>query len=207
VASAQRVRWRLALWIAVASNAPFLLANWWCVTGLGGWEMPWSDLLLMPFILAILWLPIACVAVFFGRRREEAAICALVVGLFVPTAAFSGAGRMLAFLWAGERAQPIADAVAEYRRQVGTLPQRLEDLVPVYLPSLPTRIPPLRVQQGSGVYDGADPGHAVPWSLVASVSSGVVNFDLFFYEPGENYPNAAPGGSVQRLGRWAYYHE
>jgi hypothetical protein len=192
----------LALWIAVASNAPFLLANWWCVTGLGGWELLWSDLLLMPFILAILWLPIACVALCFGRRREEAAICALVLGLFVPTAALSGAGRMLAFQWAGERAQPIADAVAEYRRQVGTLPQRLEDLVPVYLPSLPTRIPPLRLQAG-GAFDRG----SAPWSLVASVPSGFANFDRFFYEPGENYPSAAPGGSVQRLGRWAYYHE
>jgi hypothetical protein len=46
-----------------------------------------------------------------------------------------------------------------------------------------------------------------PWVLVAPVSSGIINWDLFMYFPLQNYPDHGYGGSVQRIADWAYVHE
>jgi len=46
-----------------------------------------------------------------------------------------------------------------------------------------------------------------PWELRVQCPAGVLNWDLFFYRPGRDYPENAYGGSVTRIGDWAYVHE
>lgn len=45
------------------------------------------------------------------------------------------------------------------------------------------------------------------WELSIPCSRGVLNWDVFFYWPTEKYPKSIYGGSVERMGRWAYVHE
>jgi len=45
------------------------------------------------------------------------------------------------------------------------------------------------------------------WELRVPCPSGGLNWDVFFYWPSKNYPNYIYGGSVERIGDWAYVHE
>lgn len=46
-----------------------------------------------------------------------------------------------------------------------------------------------------------------PWELLVECSSGIMNWDVFFYWPTEKYPEHAYGGSIQKISNWAYVHE
>jgi len=46
-----------------------------------------------------------------------------------------------------------------------------------------------------------------PWELRVQSPTGILNWDMFFYRPGRDYPENAYGGSVTRIGDWAYVHE
>lgn len=58
---------------------------------------------------------------------------------------------------------------------------------------------------------GAPTGREVvresPWELSIACSTGFLNWDVFFYWPSQQYPEHIYGGSVERMGRWAYVHE
>jgi hypothetical protein len=45
------------------------------------------------------------------------------------------------------------------------------------------------------------------WVLMAMVSTGLLNLDQFIYYPNQRYPEYGHGGSIERMGRWAYVHE
>jgi hypothetical protein len=45
------------------------------------------------------------------------------------------------------------------------------------------------------------------WELRVPCSNGMLNWDVFFYWPSEDYPDHAYGGSIERIGKWAYVHE
>ena len=42
------------------------------------------------------------------------------------------------------------------------------------------------------------------WSLNINCSSGIINWDTFFYHSNGQYP---PIASITRVRDWAYYHE
>ena len=46
-----------------------------------------------------------------------------------------------------------------------------------------------------------------PWVLYVFTPSGGINFDQFLYFPLQNYPSHGYGGSLERIGNWAYVHE
>ncbi|MDY7000161.1 MAG: hypothetical protein SVS15_00080 [Thermodesulfobacteriota bacterium] len=46
-----------------------------------------------------------------------------------------------------------------------------------------------------------------PWELRVQCPTGILNWDIFFYRPGRDYPENAYGGPVKRIGDWAYVHE
>jgi len=52
-----------------------------------------------------------------------------------------------------------------------------------------------------------EPVLSAPWELSIPCGLGVLNWDVFFYWPTEDYPKRTHGGSVERIGRWAYVHE
>ena len=46
-----------------------------------------------------------------------------------------------------------------------------------------------------------------PWELRINCSWGLLNWEVFFYWPTQQYPGYIYGGSVERIGNWAYVHE
>jgi hypothetical protein len=58
---------------------------------------------------------------------------------------------------------------------------------------------------------GEPDGHRVllgaTWELQVPCSTGFLNWDVFYYWPGGRYPRSSHGGSIERIGDWAYVHE
>ncbi len=194
------------MWPA-ALYTPMVVWQGWCATGLGGWSTRGIEL----FVLVPLWgllLAIGGGLMAFSRglrslpaggaRAGMVTGCALVLA-FVPCAIVGQRLRMRGFLRAGERAAPLVAAIDSYIADQGRPPESLEELVPRWLRALPERLPPLQL-----VTDTDRNGNR--WLLVASVPSGILNFDEFVYLPNQDYSRGW-GGSFQRLGRWGYLHE
>ena len=111
--------------------------------------------------------------------------------------------RAAGFRMAAQRAEPVVRAVEQYVEDNGAPPDSRTDLVPRYLQSLPSRVPPLELVTGK---DAARYG-GNQWVLRASVPTGIINFDQFVYFPNQQYPRAGFGGWLQRIDAWAYVHE
>ncbi|MFY9345662.1 MAG: hypothetical protein WAT39_24435 [Planctomycetota bacterium] len=197
---------KLLLLLAAAWLIPYgPLVAWHCgpLLGLGGWSMRGSELfLLVPGAGGVAVFGLAPLSV--PARTREWALPALLVSVvlvvgFLPAIAASDRLRMYGFDRAGERGASLVAAIERHVAETGFAPANLASLVPRWLPELPVRLPPLEI-----VVPGR---YGNPWMLRASVPSGMINFDEFVYLPHQDYPEHDRGGSFQRLGRWAYYHE
>ena len=136
-------------------------------------------------------------------RAAATATSAAALGLFTGicfTEVVSAIWRMTAFEWATQRAQPLVQAIARYELENGNPPAHLDALVPQYLDRNPGRIPPLEI-----VVTLDYPPNK--WLLRADAGNGFLNWDELLYLSHENYDEFSWGGSIQRLGTWAYLHE
>ena len=106
-------------------------------------------------------------------------------------------------------ADPLIEALEAYRTDHGRFPNALAELVPTYLRSLPVpRFPfDTRWQYRASV-------RADDYDLYVGVPSDycpvadVMNFgDYFVYRHSGKYERLEYGGVLERIGRWAYYHE
>jgi hypothetical protein len=106
------------------------------------------------------------------------------------------------------RAKPLVAAIHQYERDHHTPPESLRDLVPEYLPAIPTT--------GMGAYPefqyltGANCRHWYldnPWMLSVSTSIGFMNWDRILFFPRQNYPERGFSGTLERVDDWAYVHE
>jgi hypothetical protein len=89
---------------------------------------------------------------------------------------------------------------AERTDRMSMLGDLVATLDPVGQP-LPTTAEQLGPPDGSRVLVDA------AWELRVPCPIGLLNWDVFFYWPSETYPDYAYGGSVERIGGWAYVHE
>lgn len=115
--------------------------------------------------------------------------------------------RTSAFHNLAERSETLVSAIRQYTDHGGSPPKSLEDLVPTYLSQVPETgimaYPDYRYEVG----DAAQRYEGNPWVLRVSTPSGGINFDEFLYFPRRNYPSHGYGGSIERIGEWAYLHE
>lgn len=204
------VRFRVKKLLAsfVLMVAPFLLVNAITVLGLGAWRTAGIELLVLPALMALVVLVVALFVSLSTRYRPQALnIAATSLGIVLAFVVGTIVGRelrMYAFELAATRAAPLVAAVAAYEQRHGVAPQTLEELVPAHLPKLPDRLPPLSLVSGE-VAMREFQGNK--WALVAQVPGGLINWDMFFYLPRQNYPTTGFGGVLQRIGDWAYVHE
>jgi hypothetical protein len=112
--------------------------------------------------------------------------------------------RMHGFELAAERAKPLVVAVEEYVAVRGVPPEELDDLVPDYLSHIPQKLPPIEIVTDERAL--AEYGENT-WALSALVSRAMMNWDRFIYFPDRNYPESGFGGTLERVGDWAYVHE
>ncbi|MBX7166717.1 MAG: hypothetical protein K1X74_10260 [Pirellulales bacterium] len=131
----------------------------------------------------------------------------LVVCTFLPTRVLWPL-RRLGLDAFSRRSQELVTAISTYERVNGRPPAALAELVPKYLPSIPwtgmSRYPDYEYRCDSSTpkeYGGN------PWVLLVETTVGFMNFDQMLYFPKQNYPEYGYGGSLERIGNWAYVHE
>ena len=203
-----RAVWRRAALAVVLFWGPFVAWQGSCITGLLGWSTRGVELLVLVAPLAGLAVVAAGFTVLLSTRLRDRALQVVLIGCvllltFVPAVALGGWLRMSGFAAAGERAAPMVAAIERCIAETGAVPKELGDLVPRWIESLPARLPPLTIVTAD---ERTDLG-ANRWALWADVPRGFINWDVFLYFPDQQYPDRGWGGSLQRLGRWAYVHE
>ncbi len=194
--------------ISLSSFADYAAIASWGTEAFLWWELFFIGI---PMLAIAFVIPVSLIFAFFKRFRRLAFfafVCAL--SFFCGTMIGSKTGskiRMKGFTLLAERSKPLVEAIKKYEREHGTPPESLEALIPKYLPQIPsTRMsayPKYEYVSGEKArhYDGN------PWALYVFTPSGGINFDQFLYFPLQNYPQSGYGGSLERVGEWAYVHE
>ncbi|MBX7244117.1 MAG: hypothetical protein K1X53_01385 [Candidatus Sumerlaeaceae bacterium] len=196
----------------------YLFSCWYNVTRFGSWVLLWWAFL--PMVLAAFGAAVlgaaGLVGLCFRRVRRDCLILMLggavylllAIPTFRPTIRLGNLIRMDGFRSAASRAEPLIAALWHYHGDHQKMPEDLNQLVPSYLPEIPAT--------GLGLYPefkysrlptGAKDDYGNSWTLVIPCTSGGVNFDTFRYHPSGVYPKDGFGGSLERVGDWAYVHE
>ncbi|MCQ4235005.1 hypothetical protein NAV31_15025 [Pseudomonas stutzeri] len=108
--------------------------------------------------------------------------------------------RMKAYELAGDRAAVLVSAIEHYIETTGAPPERLEQLVPAFVETIPAGLPPLEMVTGDAALKGF---YGNQWALLFKAGSGL-NWDRLVYLPRQNYEQVE---SKTLRGRWAYIHE
>ncbi|MCC7292610.1 MAG: hypothetical protein IT449_11175 [Phycisphaerales bacterium] len=187
-----------------------------------------SDLLsvaLLAWIPACVAFPaafVACAAMCSGRARRWAApllaVCLTWVAAFLIVPRWGWSLRREGFARLAERSRPLIEAIEAFEEAEGRPPASLGELVPGYLPNVPTtgmkaypryvyRVAPEAKKPDPVSTPQEDPLKENRWSIWVPCSSGMLDFDAFTYWPLKNYPDTFGGASLERIGDWAYEHE
>ncbi|EPG9352129.1 hypothetical protein IPC29_06565 [Pseudomonas aeruginosa] len=94
----------------------------------------------------------------------------------------------------------MINAIERFIGETGAPPQRLEQLVPTYIFSLPDGVPPFEIVTGE---KAAKSFYQNDWALIFNAGSGL-NWDALVYLPKKNYQDIS---SKTLLGDWVYLHE
>ncbi|WP_439887046.1 hypothetical protein ACSX1C_16545 [Pseudomonas sp. MBLB4123] len=136
-------------------------------------------------------------------RKVNALLPSIILGVLVGGAISLPLGtamRMEGYERAGERAVPLINAIQRCISETGAPPQRLDQLMPTYITSLPEDVPPFEIVTGERA---AKSFYQNDWALVFNAGSGL-NWDALVYLPKKNYQDI---GSKTLLGDWVYLHE
>ncbi|MBI4583357.1 MAG: hypothetical protein HY717_04970 [Planctomycetes bacterium] len=209
----------------VLTGGAFTLSNWLLVAprGLGkagGMALlMWIEtILLVTLFPALLALPATLGMLLFRRWRGKGASYFIAAAVFLmvalPLARLAVEVRHGAFKDLAIRSAPLVKAIQDHERRRGRPPEKLEALVPEFLPAIPrtgmSGYPEYKYWTGAsaGWWEGN------PWILCVSTSCGPLNWDRFLYFPLQNYPDPNDRGKVdrysgwfERMGDWAYFHE
>lgn len=142
----------------------------------------------------------------FRRHAVTILVCGLIyVSIALPLVRLSGPVRMYGFQRLAIRSQPLIKAIEQFIADEGHPPGTLQELVPKYFSKIPKTgmpaYPNYNYSTEASRWDGN------PWVLYINCTSGGINLDRFIYFPKQNYPDKGYGGSLERVGKWAYVHE
>ena len=147
----------------------------------------------------------------FGRGKlswtELAATALFLVTVFVLTTIAWAIGHIMrdrGYKAIIAHGRPLVAAIRQYEDKTGKPPDRLEQLVPDYLPVLPGT--------GAGAYPNYEYlTNASPlkyggnhWVLSVDVSTDDLARDELIYYPNRNYPSEEEVPLVRHFGDWAY---
>lgn len=207
-----RKRWTL-LMFALSAVVYFPLADWLATTSIGTrLLLELQFFYLFPLLVAILSLPVLAVMLCLKRTRPRARPLLILAIVYIVCCLVGGrvarSVRRAGMHAATERAQPLVAAIERFERERGEPPKALEDLVPEYLPTVPSTgmmaYPKFRYHTGDEAQRRYENN---PWALSIFTPSYVLNWDMMLYLPKQNYPERGYGGSLERIGDWAYVHE
>lgn len=184
--------------LIVMSSLPGAISGWLCLLQM--------ILFVFSFLFALLGLvPALTLMLFRGTRRTVGLVwiaCVISLLFSLPGISLSHFVRLNGFRQMAERTKPLIAAIKRFEAERKAPPAELEDLVPKYIPQIPSTgigaYPEYRYER---LMDEPD-----SWELRVDCGLGVLNWDEFFYRPSEKY-GERPGGWVEPVGVWAYFHE
>lgn len=138
---------------------------------------------------------------------SRAAISLAFIPLALAVLVWGEYRRNAAFIRAAANGDQLVDALRNYHDNCGIYPEALEELVPQYIPAIPTTgmvgYPEFIYRPGYNDFDEVDDSY----ELVVYCGSGILNFDRFIYWTSETYPQQIQSSWTQKIGTWAYLHE
>jgi len=196
------------LWIAVVLGDCALVSPAWSSPGVAAVHF----LLLMVGTLVALVCAIIALTATLGRSprswaARSSAIALLLASVGLPVVAETAANRirLAGFARCTERLTPVIHAIREYEARVGTPPARLAELVPGYLPALPSTGLRAYPEVEYSVTPQPHERYGNSWMIAIPAFRG--DWDQVVFLPNGQYPELAFGGSLERVGDWAYVHE
>jgi hypothetical protein len=193
-------------------NGTEVLAQWHIVTSSTGPDLRWVYFwLFLPFAAAALVIPAAAIGMAFRHIRLHCFLVAVFCVGYLITASicFAAANRVRIYGMhrLAERTEKLITAIREHEARYGRPPAALENLVPEFLTFVPdtgiAAYPKFEYLTGEKAKEWNDN----PWVLYVKTPLGGINWDMFMYFPNENYPGSGYGGTLERVGKWAYVHE
>jgi len=163
-------------------------------------------------LAAVLALPVLLVRVCFKRYRTRALPWLLLALFYLPC--YVVGSYLEDQVWVSEweafteRSLPLIQAIKQFEQDQGTPPKELVELVPDYLPAVPDTgiraCPNYRYESGDIAFKQYAGNSWVLWFPTPVFGVG---FDEMLYFPKQNYPKRGNGGSLERVGDWAYVYE
>ena len=203
---------KLLLWVAAISLAVGLLgilAEYYAVSEAGNDGPRFLILpMMLPIVAALLVMLLG--PIFLIRRKTRP----LVLRVIAASAVYLTIGylclhigntvRRSAFEQLADRSAPLIDAIRGYELATGAPPDSLSQLVPEYLPEVPSTGMGANPEYHYFAGEEAQSRYGDRWAI--SVYTGLVlSFDEFWYVPSREYESTE--GAVELIGQWAYLHE
>lgn len=204
---------RLLVIYAISSAVYIPFAQWVTTTRVGTMLFPLGTFVYaLPLGLILLASPLLVIGLFIPRKRRVS-LSLLLFGVLLTLCCAAGMAigqktRRAGMEAFARRSQPLITAINKYEQDHAAPVSTLNDLVPAHLSSVPTT--------GMGAYphyryhvgDEARLSYGDnPWALTVFTPNGLINFDMLLYLPKQNYPDHGYGGTLERIGEWAYVHE
>lgn len=204
-------RWQL-LGLAVSQVVLMPLAEWlsWqdsFIHNIGLWLAFALPLVLFGVIIA---LPTSLFGFCFAHNRPNSQcllMCSLIgIPSFIFGLALSQPIKRAALEQVMARAKPLIEAIRKHEATNGRPPEDLAELVPSYLPAIPT--PGIGTSREFCLRrPSPDDESGNPWWLTVRPPVAGIGFAVFIYLPNQNYTKRSWGGVLERIGTWAYVHE
>ncbi len=179
---------------------PTIIPSIILLIGIGHWRTSFDLLLLLSISLCSIGVFLNLIRLFIKKHRSNAFQylgAFLITGLLIiPNLVISEKIRLHAFYLAGLRAEPIIVAIEKYYDENGRPPEKLENLIPEHISSIPSRIPEFRISKAN---------EKGTWSLTADTGTGLLNWDEFIYRSNQDY--SSTGDPIKKLGKWGYIFE
>lgn len=198
---------------ALSALVYFPFSEWISTTRIGTMLFLWGQMIyLFPLLAAIVATPVLIGCLLFQRTRRKSFLYLLISVVFIPCCIigifYGKKARTMGMESFVQRSQHLITAIKKYELDNSTPPQSLNDLVPDYIPAVPSTgmmaYPEFRYHVG----DEAKKHYADnAWALSVFTPSGGINFDMMLYLPNRNYPQHGFGGWLEPVGDWAYVHE
>jgi len=202
----------LAAILSACLNSLFPLAEWFAVSPYGSdVVLFFVSFLMLPLVCAELAVPISLLLAIPNRTRSYAVHLALIASAYsvlgIASLQLSDYVRMHAFRELAERSAPLVEGIMKFEAERARPPSQLEELVPEYLPKIPTTGMRAYPEYKYLVGKEALQYHGNPWVLIVHTPTGILNWDMFMYFPNGKYPDVGYGGWLERIDSWAYVHE
>jgi len=202
-----------AVAFAVSAVAYFPFSQWIATTPVGTQLFLWGQMIYgFPLMVAVLSTPVAIIGVFIPRTRRQSLSLLAIFSLFVPCCIagiiFGHKVRNAGMRTFAERSQSLIAAIQKYEQDHSAPPNSLQDLVPVYIPVVPTT--GMMAYPEYGYHTGEEAKKQYrgnSWALSVPTPSGGINWDMMLYFPNQDYPRLGYGGGLERIEDWAYVHE